>query len=115
MLEQAGALLRSTVRAEDIVCRLGGEEFLVIMAEAALESAIRRANFLKDQFGAMSIDHNGAAIEAITISVGVASTESAGYSREELMRAADQCLYLAKSQGRNRVCANSPESVAVPS
>jgi diguanylate cyclase (GGDEF)-like protein len=115
VLEQAGALLRSTVRAEDIVCRLGGEEFLVIMAEAALPSAMQRANLLKAQFSSMCINHNGRAIEAVTVSVGIASTETSGYCREELMRTADQCLYLAKSQGRNRVCANPPESVAVPS
>lgn len=114
VLKQAGVLMRSMIRAEDIVCRLGGEEFLIIMPDADLECAMRRSHSLKDQFGAMSINHNGGPIEAVTISVGVASTESAGYTAEALMHAADQCLYMAKNQGRNHVCACSAAIVAMP-
>jgi len=106
VLKHTGVLLRSSVRTEDIVCRLGGEELVVIMPEADLDGAVRRANDLRVRFASMSVNYKGTFIEPVTVSIGVASTMRDGTSMEELMRAADLCLYSAKGAGRNKVCAS---------
>lgn len=103
VLKQAGLLMKSFVRPEDVVCRLGGEEFLVILPEADDETAEARADDLRLKFRSMSIRAHGSLLEPVTISIGVASTLVGGASPEELMITADKNLYAAKDSGRDRV------------
>jgi len=106
VLKQAGLLMKSVVRPEDVVCRLGGEEFLVILPEADDETAEVRADDLRMKFRSMSIRAHGSLLEPVTISIGVASTAAGGINAEELMVTADKNLYAAKNSGRDRVVGN---------
>jgi diguanylate cyclase (GGDEF)-like protein len=102
VLAEVGKILRENVRASDIVCRYGGEEFAVLLPETPLEQAGRTAEklrtCLKDGF------RKGRDRVYLTVSLGVASCPSAGVGDEiELVRRADAALYDAKGLGRDRV------------
>ena len=104
VLKHAGVLLKSCSRTEDVVCRLGGEEFVIILPGANLDISVRRANELRVRFASMCVSHRGTVIEPVTVSIGVACTSEDGSSMQELLLAADQYLYAAKAGGRNQVC-----------
>ena len=91
------------VRREDIACRYGGEEFILILPDAPLEVATQRAEQLRQATMQINVQHRRQTLGAITVSVGVATFPMHASSGDELMRAADAALYAAKRQGRNRV------------
>jgi diguanylate cyclase (GGDEF)-like protein/PAS domain S-box-containing protein len=103
VLRELGALLSRNVRAEDIPCRFGGEEFLLILPGAPLEGARSRAERLRSQARDLTVLHQGKSVGMITISVGVAAFPIHGLSVKELIAAADTALYQAKKDGRDRV------------
>lgn len=96
-------LLRRFSRQEDIACRLGGEEFAVVMPEATSEVARARAAKIRAELGQLEVTIDGAVVEAVTVSVGVACLRDDGSTAEALMRTADMRLYQAKNRGRDRV------------
>ncbi len=96
-------LLQQAVRCQDIVCRYGGEEFLIVLPGAPLDTTIRRAQDLCESIGALQVDHQGQPLGSITASLGVASFPEHGATAEVIINIADQALYRAKAQGRNRV------------
>jgi diguanylate cyclase (GGDEF)-like protein len=94
--------LKGAIRAEDIACRYGGEEFVVILPKASLADAVQRAEALR--VGLRSIgDEPAVHVPTITISIGVAAFPDHGSTGDELLAAADRALYRAKAQGRDRV------------
>ncbi|MBN2887552.1 MAG: GGDEF domain-containing protein, partial [Chromatiaceae bacterium] len=99
LVELAG-LLKSTMRQSDQVGRWGGEEFMLILPETSLDAALTLAERLRLLVSQHSFP-GGAA--SVTISVGV-SAYRADDTQESLTERADQALYRAKSEGRNRVC-----------
>ncbi|HVC32429.1 MAG TPA: diguanylate cyclase [Chloroflexota bacterium] len=103
LLRELGAYLQSHVRAEDIACRYGGEEFTLILVEASLADTARRADELREGVGQIRAAHGEIALETVSISCGVAAFPDQGPTPETLLRAADAALYRAKSAGRNRV------------
>jgi diguanylate cyclase (GGDEF)-like protein/PAS domain S-box-containing protein len=102
MLKQLGKLLASQVRAGDIACRFGGEEFVVVMPKASLSVAKQRANDWRMKFESQILIHNGEVLNA-TLSAGVAVYPVHGTSGDEIIRKADQAMYAAKAAGRNLV------------
>jgi diguanylate cyclase (GGDEF)-like protein/PAS domain S-box-containing protein len=102
MLKQLGMLLTSQVRAGDIACRYGGEEFVVVMPKASLAVAKQRANDWRTKFESQVIIHEGEVLNA-TLSAGVAVYPVHGTSSDEIIRKADQAMYTAKAAGRNQV------------
>ncbi len=113
VLEALGRLLRATSRQMDIACRYGGEEFVLLMPGATLAMALQRAESWRAAFAAQRLDDSGAVLQA-TLSVGVAGFPDHGHSVDELLRAADTALYLAKRAGRNCVKAPGSEHSALP-
>lgn len=108
LLVAVASCLRSHVRAGDIVCRYGGEEFLAILPEASLDLVVQRAEHLRavvaEQMSELlSKERASEARAAITMSLGVAVYPAHGGSAVELIRVADAALYRAKRLGRNRV------------
>jgi len=103
ILREMGAFLRSQVRGEDIPCRYGGEEFLLILPGAPLEATRQRAEKLREGIQQMSPFINGQALGSVTVSLGVAIYPQHAASAEAILRAADAALYRAKRAGRNRV------------
>lgn len=102
MLKQLGKLLTSQVRAGDIACRFGGEEFVVVMPKASLSVARQRANDWRIKFESQILIHEGEVLNA-TLSAGVAVYPLHGISSDEIIRKADQAMYAAKAAGRNLV------------
>jgi diguanylate cyclase (GGDEF)-like protein len=97
-------LLHNNFRSEDIACRLGGEEFVMIMPEMDRAVAARRAEEMLRSTLAIQLVHEGRELPPITVSIGLAMFPEHGEQPEEMMRLADQAVYRAKSQGRNQVC-----------
>ncbi len=103
LLRELGAFLRSSLRAEDIACRYGGEEFTLILPDASLEHTRARAEELREAIRRLSVQHQDRLLAAVTLSLGVAAFPEHGDSADELLAAADKALYLAKAGGRDRV------------
>jgi diguanylate cyclase (GGDEF)-like protein len=103
LLSELGQLLKSHVRNEDIACRYGGEEFLLIMPYASLEAAQERADHLRQDARQLRWQEADQFPEAITLSAGVAIYPQHGRTIETVLRATDAALYRAKHDGRDRV------------
>ena len=103
MLAQVAATLDLGTRGEDIACRYGGEEFVVVMPGADARVAQRRAEELRAAIENAGITYAGRPVGPITVSVGVATFPAKGGDATTLRQAADQALYAAKRAGRNRV------------
>jgi diguanylate cyclase (GGDEF)-like protein len=103
VLRALGELLQNRMRREDIACRYGGEEFLLVLPDAPLEVARQRAELLREMMTHFDIRYGGSALGEVTLSLGVAAFPQHGHSASALLRAADRALYEAKALGRNRV------------
>ncbi len=110
VLRETAALIRAQIRSDDIACRFGGEELVVILPEADREQAKARAEALRHAIGQQQVSYRGAALGGITASFGVATYPRDGTTVESLLRAADEALYQAKRLGRDRVCARDGAS-----
>ena len=102
MLRSVGDFLGSSVRGEDVACRFGGEEFVVILPRASLENTRRRAEALREGMKSLQLEPPGRR-PSVTISIGVACSPDHAATREQLVHAADVALYRAKAGGRDRV------------
>jgi diguanylate cyclase (GGDEF)-like protein/PAS domain S-box-containing protein len=102
VLKALGSMLRQNARNEDIPCRYGGEEFLLVLPNMSLSDARIRAEQWREKFAAMQISFGQFSMSG-TLSIGIATFPGHGRTRDELIEAADQALYLAKNKGRNRV------------
>jgi diguanylate cyclase (GGDEF)-like protein len=117
VLREIAVSLTKGIRAEDFVCRFGGEEFVVILPTADLAASRTRAERLRSRTKEFTILYQGKSMGMITISVGVAAFPEHGTSPKELMAAADEALYEAKRGGRDQVvvaAAKAAEEAAPP-
>lgn len=101
-LTAVGSMLGATTRVGDLACRLGGEEFAVLLIGMGHEGAIERAETWRSTLAGMTILADGTALK-LTASFGVATFPEQAGTLSELMRVADTRMYRAKSQGRDRV------------
>ena len=102
VLKHVAKILRTSARKQDMVCRFGGEEFLVICPDAQLDQAYQYAERLRLNVAAESGPHN----LTVAVSIGVASKAPSILNAEMLLRLADKRLYMAKEMGRNRTVGN---------
>lgn len=108
VLKSTAATMQRCMRESDVVCRFGGEEFLVICPGADLEVAKVVANRVRKAVEQNVID--AAEFQGhVTISIGVAVRGKDHTSAQELVKEADEALYAAKEAGRNMVCIAHPE------
>lgn len=105
--EVAGVLVSTFSRAGELVARLGGEEFVVLLPGLDVGSASMAAERLRQALAARAVEHVASSVAPyVTLSIGVAQFEPAMMDRfEQLLQRADQALYRAKDQGRDRVVA----------
>ena len=103
LLRELGHFLQSNIRSEDIACRYGGEEFILILPDASLEAAQHRAEHLRKEAKQIQVHDAGQACGGITLSIGVALYPLHGRTMEMVLHAADVALYRAKREGRDRV------------
>jgi diguanylate cyclase (GGDEF)-like protein len=103
VLRQLGVFLAGQVRYEDIACRYGGEEFVVVLPDASIGIAAQRAEGMRAGVKNMSVQVGGKTLPGITLSLGVSAIPEFDAAGEILLRAADAALYQAKAEGRDRV------------
>jgi len=108
--EAGDVVLRSTAQAMqknfregDIVCRFGGEEFVVVLPDTNPEGAAVSARHMLEIVRSQHVSHNGKTLGAITISIGMAMYPCDGESVRALIESADKALYEAKGAGRDRL------------
>ena len=102
VLKELARFLEYETRKSDIVCRYGGEEFVVVLPGAALDVAQRKAEQWRQAFQAIRLVYKETPLSA-TLSAGVAAYPEHGSTGDEVLRRADQALYAAKHGGRNQV------------
>jgi two-component system cell cycle response regulator len=108
VLREFAKRLGANIRGIDLACRYGGEEFVVVMPETDATFAYAVAERLRKSIETTPIEISRAPGKlAITISIGIAASEGEGDTAEALLRRADQALYSAKRNGRNRVVADA--------
>jgi diguanylate cyclase (GGDEF)-like protein len=103
MLRRIGRFLSAGVRGEDIACRFGGDEFVVILPKALLDDTRRRAEALREGINVPPADESRHLYSTLTMSVGVAEFPEHGTSVQQLLLAADSAMYRAKTLGRDQV------------
>ncbi len=103
LLREVGALLVSNSRSSDIVCRFGGEEFVLIFPETEAEIMMERTEHLRKVIFALQLQHFGRSLGQVSASFGLAFFPVHGSTADELLRLADKALYRAKAAGRNRL------------
>jgi diguanylate cyclase (GGDEF)-like protein len=104
VLREIGEVIQSTFNGSAIACRYGGEEFNILMPSTSVEQARAAAETLRINIEGRTIRYENYELPRITISAGVAAFPEHGRQVQDLLKAADTALYLAKEQGRNRVC-----------
>jgi diguanylate cyclase (GGDEF)-like protein len=110
VLKEVAALLRRSVRTEDIVCRYGGEEFLVVLPDTSLENVSERAEQVRDAIAKLDLQHAGHSLGKVTASFGISFSHDGVLTPEILLRYADEALYESKRRGCN--CVSLSDSVA---
>lgn len=103
ILHELGNLLLGYVRGEDIPCRYGGDEFIIVLPDASRAVAGERAQRLCEYTRQFHLQFEAHAREEITLSVGVAVFPEHGSTSTAILQVVDDALYRAKRQGRNRV------------
>lgn len=111
VLKQVGKTCSSHCRKVDYLGRIGGEEFAVLLHGLDLAMATRIAEDCRSQLAQIDTRECGYSF-VVTASFGVSSTAQSGYDLSRLLSHADQMLYRAKNEGRNRVCAYTAETAA---
>ena len=106
MLRETARILRDTSRTQDLAARYGGEDFVILCrnsgpVETRLQAEVVRTKIEATLFPFGEFQPLG----KVTVSIGVASFPTAGFTGEEILNHADQALYFSKEQGRNRVTA----------
>lgn len=102
VLQALAARLRNAIRTDDIVCRLGGDEFLVICPRTPLDGALKLAETIRRDVAALRV-RTGGGEWCGSISIGVATRNETMTGVDGLIKSADEGVYLAKRNGRNRV------------
>ncbi len=103
VLREVAHTLRASARREESVCRIGGEEFLVICPNTDLKVAMQAAERLRASLETKKIPV-GQHEKAVTASIGVAVRKAETADIDALVSTADQAMYIAKESGRNQVC-----------
>jgi diguanylate cyclase (GGDEF)-like protein len=104
VLKKLSELCRVTLRDIDIIGRVGGEEFAVLLPETGIEQAAQAAERLCEAIAAAHVTLGGGLPLRFTASFGVTTLHEKDANIDVLLNQADQALYRAKHEGRNRVC-----------
>jgi diguanylate cyclase (GGDEF)-like protein len=101
---EIASLMKNHARGSDIVCRCGGEEFLLALPGTTMDSAQKRAEELRQKCSEVVIQHEGKDLK-VTMSFGVSTYPDHGNETEQIIIKADKSLYKSKRKGRNCVTA----------
>jgi diguanylate cyclase (GGDEF)-like protein len=109
VLRETAQLMRKSVRARDLVCRYGGEEFVILLPDIDAKNLRRTAEKIRTRFEKLIFHFEAQEIRA-TISIGAALYPEHGNDPEALLQLADQALYASKHNGRNRVTLHAADA-----
>jgi diguanylate cyclase (GGDEF)-like protein len=111
-LREAATLFAESLRTSDVVSRVGGEEFLLLLPGAVPEDAVRKVDKIRERLKRLEVFHRGQRLPVLTFSAGSSCFPQDGQAADDLLRAADKALYEAKHAGRDRtvVAAASPRA-----
>jgi diguanylate cyclase (GGDEF)-like protein len=115
VLREGAALVRRTLRSEDVLARIGGEEFAIVLRGIGRAAAVKCAERVRAALQAGLVSLNGVYVDA-TVSIGVATSDEVEMDESglNLMKLADDRLYAAKGAGRNRVVGAPPAATSDP-
>jgi diguanylate cyclase (GGDEF)-like protein len=103
VLQTIADQLRLRTRLSDIVCRFGGEEFVILLPETALKESLAVADRIREEIKQQTFQPETGAF-TVTVSIGVSSTSTKDYSNfDDLLFDADRMLYVAKNNGKDRI------------
>ncbi len=105
LLREIGRVFLENIRKSDIVCRFGGEEFVVVLIDAPQEAGRQHIELIRSKVKDLQIRYGEKLLGTITLSGGIVEASEHNMTAEELVRAADKALYDAKRAGRDRVVA----------
>jgi diguanylate cyclase (GGDEF)-like protein/PAS domain S-box-containing protein len=103
VLSELGQILQESLRAGDIACRYGGEEFLLVLLDCDLAAARVRLTQICLKVRRNTLMFRGQKLSTVTLSVGLATSSETLPDGESLITAADKAMYLAKTNGRDRI------------
>lgn len=103
VLKSVAQELVAKLRAEDLVYRYGGEEFLALLSDFPLEHSIERAKQACREISATRIQYQGQNLPPVSVSIGIAHFPDCAADSESLLQAADKAMYQSKENGRNQV------------
>jgi diguanylate cyclase (GGDEF)-like protein len=103
VLSTIAETIQGNLRKEDVACRYGGEEIVLILPGIPREVLVNRVDRLREAIGNTELNCRGVTLPNVTVSIGVSSYPFNGSSGNELIRLADEALYRAKDMGRNQV------------
>jgi diguanylate cyclase (GGDEF)-like protein/PAS domain S-box-containing protein len=103
VLRELGKMLIECVRKEDIPSRYGGDEFIIILPDASLEVTLKRAELISERVKQYIHQFENKALNTISLSSGVAIFPDHGLTSLALLKSADDALYQAKAEGRDRI------------
>jgi diguanylate cyclase (GGDEF)-like protein len=112
VLREVGRILDEHLRNTDISCRYGGDEFLLVLPDSSFEDTCQRLEQIRIFIKKQIIRYGEKYLNPITISIGIASAKECSYVTRDLIRAADEALYLAK-QGRNDQIVLQPKNKSI--
>ena len=111
VLVEYANILKNHFRSSDVVCRYGGEEFIIIMPDIDKDHLIKRATMLCQEVSNLELLYQNKPLPRITASFGVAYLHSTLIEKSDIIKAADIALYEAKNNGRNQVIVSETEFV----
>ncbi|MBA4383383.1 MAG: hypothetical protein C0410_01470 [Anaerolinea sp.] len=109
LLKEFAKLLNSYIRDEDIACRFGGDEFVLVMPGASQKTTIARAEALCKKVRKLNFTYMNKTQFGVTVSIGVSSFPNNGSTGEMVLKSADAALFQAKADGRDRVAGIVPQ------
>lgn len=103
LLREVALAIKARVRAGDLACRYGGEEFAIIVAETDTNGATICVDKIREAVRQLSLQFRGQNLGSVTLSAGIAAFPAHGDNPEDLIHMADGALYRAKREGRDRI------------
>jgi diguanylate cyclase (GGDEF)-like protein len=103
VLKKLADVCRMTLREVDVIGRVGGEEFAILLPETEKEEAVEVAERLRESIASAKVPLESGLPISFTVSIGISSLTSTDNNLDVLLNQADKGLYLAKSSGRNTV------------
>ncbi len=114
VLRAVGKFLRARLRSSDIACRSGGDEFVIVLLDTAIDQVRPRIEQLRSEIRQIDLGYEGGELPPLSVSIGVAQWPDHTASMEELIRNADRGLYAAKAGGRDCIVMYSPKTQVHP-